>query len=140
MNKAVKNYDDLLAEEQRLLMVLKNHENQIKRDFTAIKESMKPFNNALHVINKFTTRDPSGPLVNFGLDFSIDLLVRRFLLARAGWLTKIVIPFIMKNYSSHIISDEKRERITQKIKEFFSKIRPKTDHKNYTKPSGASAF
>ncbi|GAC1423513.1 MAG: hypothetical protein NVS1B13_01330 [Flavisolibacter sp.] len=140
MSKAIKNYDDLLAEEQRLLMVLRSHENLIKRDFTGIKESMKPFNNALQVINKFTTRDPSGPLVNFGLDFSIDLLVRRFLLARAGWLTKIVIPFIMKNYSSHIISDEKREKLTKKIKDFFSKIRPKADYKDYSKPSGANAY
>jgi hypothetical protein len=85
----------------------------------------------MEVLNKITTRDHTGPFVNFGLDFGIDLLIRRILLAKAGWLTKIVIPFVMKNYSSHIINDEKREKLTKKIKEFFNKIRPKADTKGY---------
>ncbi len=54
----------------------------------------------------------------------IDLLIRRVILARAGWFTKIVIPFLVKNYSSHIIGEEKRELLIQKIKGFFKKIRP----------------
>jgi hypothetical protein len=71
------------------------------------------------------TRDHTGPLANFGIDFSIDLLVRKILLARAGWFTKIFVPFLVKNYSSHIISDEHRTNLAKKIQNIFNKIRPK---------------
>jgi hypothetical protein len=66
-------------------------------------------------------------LANFGLDFSVDLLVRRFLLAKAGWFTKIMIPYIIKNYSSHIITEQQKAKLMQKISKIFSKLRPKPD-------------
>jgi hypothetical protein len=61
------------------------------------------------------------------LDFSVDLFVRKILLARAGWFTKILIPYLIKNYSSHIISEQQRAKLMEKINNFFSKLRPKPD-------------
>lgn len=127
MNKPIRNYEDLLAEEQRLLMHIKMQEVKIKEDLAGLKESLKPVGNVLKVVSKLTTRDQTGPILNFGLDFGVDLLIRRILLARAGWLTKIVIPYIVKNYSSHLINEEKRARLSKKIQDIFKKIRPKTD-------------
>lgn len=127
MNKPIRNYEDLLAEEQRLLMQIKMQEVKIKEDLAGLKESLKPVGNVLKVVSKLTTRDQTGPILNFGLDFGVDLLIRRILLARAGWLTKIVIPYIVKNYSSHLINEEKRARLSKKIQDIFKKIRPKTD-------------
>jgi len=71
------------------------------------------------------TRDHTGPLATFGIDFSIDLLIRKLLLAKAGWFTKLVIPFVVKNYSSHIISEEQRLKLSKKLQSLFNKIRPK---------------
>ena len=127
MNKPIRNYEDLLAEEQRLLQQIKIQEVKIKEDIAGLKESLKPVGNVMKVVSKFTTRDQTGPVLNFGLDFGVDLLVRRILLARAGWLTRIVIPYIVKNYSSHLINEEKRARLSKKIQDIFKKIRPKTD-------------
>ena len=127
MNKPIRNYEDLLAEEQRLLQQIKIQEVKIKEDFAGLKQSLKPVGNVMKVVGKFATRDQTGPILNFGLDFGVDLLVRRILLARAGWLTKIVIPYIVKNYSSHLINEEKRARLSKKIQDIFKKIRPKTD-------------
>ncbi len=128
MNRSIKTYKDLVQEEQRLLAQLKAQEKLIKEDLTGIKEGLKPFGNAMRIVNKLVTRDHTGPLMNFGLDFSIDLLIRKLLLARAGWITKIVIPFIVKNYSSHIISEDKRAKLVKKIQDIFNKIRPRTNH------------
>ena len=127
MNSPIKNYDDLLQEEQRLLQKIRLQEQLIKEDFSGIKESLKPVGNVMKVVNKIATRDHTGPLMSFGLDLGTDLFVRKILLARAGWLTKIVIPFIIKNYSSHIINEEKRSKLAKKIQEIFNKIRPKPD-------------
>jgi hypothetical protein len=126
MNK-IKTYEDLLQEEQRLLAQLKSTEVLIREDIAGVKEGLKPLGNAMKTISKFTTRDKTGALANFGLDFSVDLFVRKILLARAGWFTKILIPYLIKNYSSHIISEQQRAKLMEKINNFFSKLRPKPD-------------
>jgi len=131
MSKSVKTYEDLLQEEQRLMQVLRSHEVLIREDLAGLKESLKPVGKVYNVLHKMATRDHTGPLTNFGIDFGIDLFIRRLILARAGWFTKILVPFIIKNYSSHIISDEQRTKFAQKIKNIFNKIRPKKD----TEPS-----
>ena len=125
MNKSIKTYEDLLQEEQRLLNELRAHEVLIREDIAGLKEKIKPMEKAFVVLQKMATRDHTGALANFGLDFSIDLLIRRLLLAKAGWFTKILVPFVLKNYSSHIVSDEQRARFAQKIQNLFNKIRPK---------------
>jgi hypothetical protein len=125
MNNSIKTYEDLLQEEQRLLQQLKAQEVLIREDIAGLKEKIKPMEKAFGVLQKMATRDHTGALANFGLDFSIDLLIRRLLLAKAGWFTKILVPFVLKNYSSHIVSDEQRARFAQKIQNLFNKIRPK---------------
>ena len=48
-------------------------------------------------------------------------------MARAGWFAKTFVPYVIKNYASHIIGEEKRKAIIKKIEEMFNKIRPKKD-------------
>src|SRR5829696_2866910 len=127
MSKAIKTYDDLLQEEARLLQQLKSQEVLIREDIVVLREKLKPVGKVISVLEKMATRDHTGPLASFGIDFSIDLLLRKFLLARAGWFTKILVPFFVKNYSSHIISEEHRTKLAKKIQNIFNKIRPKKD-------------
>jgi hypothetical protein len=135
MSKSIKTYEDLLQEEQRLMQVLRSQEVLIREDLAGLKESLKPVGKVYNVLHKMATRDHTGPLTNFGIDFGIDLFIRRLILARAGWFTKILVPFVIKNYSSHIISDEQRTKFAQKIKNIFNKIRPKKDTEASTKQS-----
>lgn len=133
----IKTYEDLLQEEQRLLGELKSMEVLIRNDIAGVKEGLKPIGNVMKFVGKFTTRDKTGALANFGLDFSVDLLVRRFLLAKAGWFTKIVIPYVIKNYSSHIITEQQKAKLMQKISAIFSKLRPKPDAQASTSGSAS---
>ena len=122
----IKNYKDLLQEEQRLLSELKTKEVEIRNNLAGVRRGLRPIGRVMNTISKFTTRDKTGAFSNFGLDFGIDLIVRRFILAKAGWLTKILVPYLLKNYSSHIISEQQKSRIMEKINNLFSKLRPKT--------------
>jgi hypothetical protein len=134
--KKINSYDDLEKERKRLMEKLRAHEELIKVDIAGVREGLKPFGKAMETLNKMATRDNTAPVFNFGLEMGIDLFVRKFLLARAGWLTKIVVPFIVKNYSSHFIGEEKRLSLLNKVKGFFQKIRPKpqsTDIKTHNK-------
>jgi hypothetical protein len=126
MNK-IKTYEELLQEEQRLLAVLKVKEVQIRDDIANVKEGLKPIGKVMNTITKFTTRDRTGAFTNFGLDFGVDLFLRKFLLAKAGWFTKILIPYLVKNYSSHFISEQQKAKLMEKINNIFSKLRPRPE-------------
>jgi len=121
----IKNYADLEAEKLRLMALLRNHEEAIKNDVANVREGLKPVSNALNVVNKMATRDNRVPVMNFGVEMGIDLLVRRVLLGRAGWFAKTVVPYIIKNYTSHFIGEEKKKLLLGKMRDFFQKLRPK---------------
>jgi len=123
----IKNYEDLLQEEMRLLSQLKSKEVEIRDHLAGVKRGLKPIGRVMNMFSKFTTRDKTGALSNFGLDFTIDLFVRRFLLAKAGWFTKILVPYLIKNYSSHIISDQQKAKLMEKINNLFARLRPKAE-------------
>lgn len=131
----IKTYKDLLEEEQRLQQVLKSQEILIREDLVSMKENLEPVKKVYDQVHKVFTRDNRVPVFNIGLELSIDMLLRRFLLARAGWFAKTFVPYVVKNYASHIISEEKRKIIIQKIEELFNKIRPKK-----SKPAEANSF
>jgi hypothetical protein len=123
----IKNYDDLLQEEQRLLAELKVKEVQIRNDLAGVKHGLRPIGRVMNTISKFTTRDKTGAFANFGVDFGVDLLIRRIVLAKAGWFTKILVPYLVKNYSSHIISEQQKAKLMEKINNLFAKLRPKPE-------------
>src|SRR6478735_6316188 len=106
MNKKIKTYEDLEEEKLRLLSLLKTQESTIRTDIAGLKENLKPLGAAMDTINKLTTRDNRVPVLNIGLEMGIDLLMRKLLLSKAGWFTKIIIPFVVKNYTSHILGEE----------------------------------
>jgi hypothetical protein len=120
-----KTYQDLLREEQRLQQVLKHQEILIREDLVSMKENLEPIKKVYDQVHKVFTRDNRVPIFNIGLELGIDVLLRRFLLTRAGWVTKTFVPYLVKNYASHIIGEEKRKAIIKKIEELFNKIRPK---------------
>ena len=109
------------------MILLQTQEELIKHDMAGVQEGLKPFGNAMRMVNKMATRDNTAPVLNFGLEMGVDLFIRRFVLARAGWLTKVIVPFLIKNYSSHIIGEEKREAIMNKLRNLFGKLRPKEE-------------
>ena len=61
MNKAIKTYEDLLQEEQRLVQQLKSQEVLIREDLVVLKEKMKPVARIYNFFEKMATRDHTGP-------------------------------------------------------------------------------
>ena len=129
---SIKTYEDLEAEEKRLQAVLYSQKENIRDSFAAVKESLNPFKQAVHTVKKLFSRDKSNPLAKFGVDFGVDVLIRRLLLAKAGWFTKIVVPFFVRNYSTHFVNEHKRSKILQKIRDFFRKRNEDTEQPTST--------
>ena len=126
MNKnKIQTYDDLLEEKKRLELLLVNQKQVISANWTGLKDEFQPVNNVFSFLSKLTTRDKTNPLVNMGVDLAGDVFLRKLLLARAGWLTRLVVPFLLKNYSSNVFAD-KGKSLLQNVKHWLRR------HKNGT--------
>ena len=120
MTSTIRTYEDLLAERERLESLLQTQKQIIRQDIDEIKVELIPVKTAINFVGKLTTQDHSNPLLNGTINTIIDLVVRKGLLARAGWFTKFIVPFVMKNFSSHIV-DDKKDDILRKVFSLFKK-------------------
>jgi hypothetical protein len=123
---AIRTYNDLVQEKERLKALLQAQKELVRQDIQEIKEELQPVKTAIGVIGKFTTRDKSNPLLTSATEGIIDLVVRKMLLSRSGWLTRTVVPFLMKNVSSHLVN-ENQGAIFSKLFSFFTKKNKKAD-------------
>jgi len=124
MTKPIQTYDDLVAEKQRLKALLKAQRELIHQDVQEIKAELEPIRSAINVAGKFFSRDSSNPLLNLGINRAIDFLMKRVLLSKTGWFAKLAVPFIMKNYSSHFV-EENKGKLFSWVTSLFSKKKDK---------------
>ncbi|MCR6720019.1 MAG: hypothetical protein NVV59_06885 [Chitinophagaceae bacterium] len=120
MSSRINTYQDLIVEKHRLEALLKAQRELIRADVQELKQELAPVQNAIKFVGKLAKRDMSNPIMTSLSDTAIDLVLRKGLLARAGWLTKLAIPFVTKNLSSHFLSDNK-EALFSKIVGWFTK-------------------
>ena len=113
-------YEDLEREEQLLEELLRTQKQLIQLDVEVFRNQLKPATMALQVFNKITTVDKSNILLNEGANKVIDLVLNKFILARSGWITKFLVPIFLKNYSSHLIGDNKTN-IFEKVFSLFGR-------------------
>lgn len=107
MTKRINSYQELLDEKERLQSLLKAQKEILREDIREIKEDLAPVTSAISLAGKFVTRDRHNWVLNAGANTIIDLVVKKLILSRTGLLTRLVVPFLVKNYSSHIIADKK---------------------------------
>lgn len=127
MSKRFTSYEDLLKEKQQLEILLQAQKEVIRYDVEEIKLKLQPVREALEFIKKITTKDRSNLLLDLGSDIAINTLVKNFILSRAGWLTRIVIPFFLKNYSSHFLAEQK-DKWLEKLKSWLGHKNGKEHH------------
>ena len=123
----IKTYKDLVEEKERLQALLLVQKARIRDDFHVLKQEVKPAISAIAFLGKFTSRDKSSPLLTGFTNMVIDIVLKKLVLARAGWLPKLILPLFAKNASSHYIADN-QNKIWNKI---FSLFR----HKNGKHPN-----
>ena len=119
MKRKIRSYDDLEREEELLEELLQAQKQLVQLDILQLKAQFKPAHAALQIFSKITTADKSNPLLTQGANTAIDFILKKVVLARAGWITKLLVPLVVKNYSSHFIADHKQD-IVQSIFSLFS--------------------
>lgn len=120
MNKShIKSYSDLLAEKQCLTLLLEEKKIIIQAEYEALKVKLKPLTTVVEVAEKVMTRDKSNPLLNAGIDFGVNILLKKLLLRNAGFIVKLLVPIMAKNFISHEVEEE--NNIFQKVTGFIRK-------------------
>jgi hypothetical protein len=122
MTKSIRSYEDLLKEKERLEELVDAQRTLIYADVQALKSQLQPLKNAVEFIRKITTKDKTALLLSIGSDIVINSVVKRFILSRAGWFVRNVVPFFLKNYSSHFLAEQKDK--------WIEKLRAWLGHKN----------
>ena len=120
MTKPISTYEELMVEKSRLQALLKVQKELVHDDIKEIKQELAPVKSVISFVGKLVSKEPGNFLLNATSNTIIDLVVKKFLLARSGWLTKVAVPFLLKNYSSHFIHDNK-DTILRKIFSLFKK-------------------
>lgn len=134
MNRSISSYEELLEEKARLNALLSAQKNLVRQDINMIKAELVPVRKALNVASKFASRENRNDMLTIAADAIIDMVIKRIILSKAGFITRTVVPFLMKNFSSHVIADNK-DKIINMITSLFSK-----KHENGTYESGENAF
>jgi hypothetical protein len=119
----MKTYKELMDEKARLEEVLVLKRAQIKGDVHEFKEQFAPVSHAFVTIVHFFSRDKNNPIVNAGVNFASDVVLKRFVLARAGWLTQMVVPYLVKNYSSHLINKDVNKNGSNFLQRFGERLK-----------------
>ena len=119
MTKQITSYKELLQEKARLKTLLAEQELLIKQDWQLIKEDLKPAVLVATTVRNFFTRKAGIGAAQLGVNMLADGLVKKVLLSKTGWLTRWLVPFLIKNYASHIVNEP--EKLWGKVKAFFGK-------------------
>lgn len=124
MSKKIETYDDLLTEKARLEELANAQKALVRDDFELVKEGVRPIgrtiSNAYSLVHSLTTRPKTSPLVSLGLDFGVELLIKRMLLANSGWLVRVLVPYVVKNYSARLFKSSSKKSLWKRIKDSVS--------------------
>jgi hypothetical protein len=122
MNKSFQTYDELINQKQKLEVLLHAQKELIRADVEELKLEVRPLSGVAAQVKKFTTRDKASLFLAVTSDAIATLLVKKIIVARSGWLGKLVLPHLMRNYSSNFLKEQKDK--------FFHRIASILKHKN----------
>ena len=107
MNKRIETYNDLLEEKQRMETLFKAQKELVQMDLKLIRGEFSPALRAVKTVGKMFTREKDKSLLGIGSERLIDLVFQRFILNKAGWLARFIVPVLVKNVSSHVVAENK---------------------------------
>ena len=106
MKTKIESLEDVRAERARLKNQIETSRTRLRHEFGLIKTELNPVSQALGVVTDAFTSPRKG-LLSLGVGFGVDTVIKNVVLARAGWLPRLVVPFLVKNVATNYISKNK---------------------------------
>lgn len=99
----ISNYEELVVERIRIQQELSLQKSQIHEEIREIKDKLKPVTGLLSFISSSKKQSFKSTAMQVGANIGIDVLLRNTLLGKAGWITRLILPFVAKKLSSKVI-------------------------------------
>lgn len=99
----INNYIELVAQRKRIEQELAIQKAQIQDEIQEIKDKLKPVTGLLSFFNTSKKQSLKSSAMQVGANIGIDVLLRNTLLGKAGWLARLILPFVAKKISSKVI-------------------------------------
>lgn len=99
----ISNYEELVAERVRIQQMLALQKAEINAEISELKDRLKPVTGLLSFFKRDKNPSIKSTAIQTGANIGIDVLLRNTLLGRAGWLARLIVPFMAKKISSRII-------------------------------------
>jgi hypothetical protein len=103
-------YKDLLEEEQRLTMELKRNRERVMDDIDIIKKKLQPADQALSFMSKLSGGTGKPGLLSTGVDIALDLVSKKYLFRRSGWLVTLAGTYAVRLVSQLFLQKAKRDK------------------------------
>jgi hypothetical protein len=130
--KKIENYSDLKAERIRLRQKRYQLEHDIRNNFESVKENLAPGKLIMDgVSNAFVSKDHG--LIYKGVGILSDLLLKKLIFKNSGLLTRLIVPFIVKNTATNLISKNRNKVLLWLLDRILPSDRPKKNGTFYDK-------
>ena len=119
----INNLEELLQEKDRLRDVLKKRKAGINHSFEALKEEINPFSSVQKSAGAMLQTNGANPIIKIGINKATEWLLGKVLLKKAGWLPRIVVPYIVKETTSRLVGHKPDKRIATILRNAAKGIR-----------------
>ncbi|HRG78259.1 MAG TPA: hypothetical protein PL167_01555 [Cyclobacteriaceae bacterium] len=102
----INNYEELIAERKRVESNIVEQRLILKAGLQEAKEKLEPFMYLLPILNIFKKKEPNHSVLNAATSVGIDLFVGQKL-AKAGWVTRLLVPMVLKGISSLVMKTKR---------------------------------
>ena len=123
MGKSLKTYKELLAEKEKLEQLIRTQKELISGDIEEIKWRIKPLSAIRSHVTQFTARNAASLFLALSSDIITKKIFKKIMIARTGWLGKVLVPYFLKNYTSGFLAEEKKKIIRWFKKEFKKPVK-----------------
>lgn len=103
MNKPViKNYEDLLQEQERLRMQLQAKKTELNGRIRDVKEKLAPVGTIISAIGGITALGRNNPALKTGIGLAVDMFLKKKVFKKTGLLGGLVGSFLLRNVATRV--------------------------------------
>ena len=106
--RRIDSLQQLKEEKRKLRLRAETLEGNIKNDWSNMKQSLAPANLVFKAFNNSITGVKPN-LLNETMNVGIDIILRRLILRNRGLLVKLIVPYLVKNFTGNYIKTHRTD-------------------------------
>ena len=134
LKEVINNREDLLQEKIRLKNSIAARKDGIRDSFGEMKDELNPLNmfsrksadgssTTISGVKNLLSSAGSTPLVSMGVSTAANFILRKFVLRRAGFIPRLLLPLVVKKASEFIVAPKVNRKIVSAMHNTAETIR-----------------